>query len=287
MKDFKNKVALITGAANGFGREFVKECVKRGMRIAAVDIESGELEALKEAVSAMGSEIICIPADVTKFEDAEYAVAQTVEAYGQIDLLMNNAGVALFGYVWDVPVRDWEWTIHANLMSHVYFMKLVIPIMLKQKTHCHIVNTVSVAGVLTSSGASSYHATKHAAIALSECVSYDLQAIGADICVSVYCPGFVQTDLHHSERHRPPQYTDESDPYYTSPSYYTNLKAVEQLITTGIPIDSVGMRVFAAIEDEDFYILTDPIYTTLIGKRVTDMLSGKGPDLKSTQMPFS
>lgn len=113
---------------------------------------------------------------------------------------MNNAGVTLFGYVWDVPVRDWEWTIHANLMSHVYFMKLVIPIMLKQKTHCHIVNTVSVAGVLTSSGASSYHATKHAAIALSECVSYDLQAIGADI--SYIYDSYRETCHRYAERKR-------------------------------------------------------------------------------------
>ena len=281
MKDFNNRVALITGAAYVFGREFVKVCDRRGMKIAAVDIEKDEVEAVGVLAREMGAETICIQADVTKFEDAEQTVKQVMDAYGQIDLLMNNAGVAVPGFVWDLPVRDWEWIVHANVLSHVYFMKLVIPIMIEQKTHCHIVNTASVAGMITSNGMPAYHATKHAAVALSESVSYDLQAIGADIAVSVYCPGFVQTDLHHSERHRPAQYTDTTDSYYTSPEFYAGQKTAENVIVTGIPIDSVGMRVFNAIEEEQFYILTHPIYSTLIGKRVTDMLGGKGPDLKS------
>lgn len=279
MKDFKDRVALITGAANGFGKEFVKECALRGMKIAAVDIEGDEVNAVGEMAKEMGAEIICIQADVTKFEDVERTVNQVMDTYGQIDLLMNNAGIAIPGPVWELPLNDWEWIMHLNVMSHVYFMKLVIPIMLKQKTHCHIVNTASVAGVITSDGMPAYHATKHAAVALSESVSYDLQAIGADIAISVYCPGFVQTDLHHSERHRPEQYQNPDDPYYKSAEFFKGQKTAENVILTGMPIDSVGMRVFNAIEDEQFYILTHPIYTTMIGKRVTDMLAGKGPDI--------
>ena len=279
MKEFKDKVALITGAANGFGKEFVKECAARGMKIAAVDIEGEEVNAVGTIAKEMGAEVICIQADVTKFEDVERTVNQVMSTYGQIDLLMNNAGIAIPGPVWELPILDWEWIMHLNVMSHVYFMKLVIPIMLKQKTHCHIVNTASVAGVITSDGMPAYHATKHAAVALAESVSYDLQANGADIAISVYCPGFVQTDLHHSERHRPPQYQNPEDPYYTSAEFYKGQKTAEHVIVTGMPIDSVGMRVFNAIEDEQFYILTHPIYTTLICKRVTDMLAGKGPDI--------
>lgn len=280
MKEFKDKVALITGAANGFGREFLKEASRRGMRIAAVDIEKEEVDAAAEEAKALGAaEIITIKADVTKVEDCEKAVDEVMEKFGQIDLLMNNAGVVLPGTVWDTPVKDWEWITHANFLSHVYFMHKVIPIMKKQGTHCNIVNTCSVAGLITSNGMPAYHATKHAAVALAESVSYDLQADGADISVSVYCPGFVQTDLHHSERHKPEQYRDDSNPYYKSEEFARGQKWAEQVILTGIPIDSVGMRVFNAIEEDQFYILTHPIYSTLIGKRVQDMLAGKGPDL--------
>lgn len=280
MKEFKDKVALITGAANGFGAEFVKEAACRGMRIAAVDIEKEEVEAICKIAREKGAEAIAIHADVTKPEEVERMVSETMAAYGQIDLLMNNAGVAIPGVVWELPLRDWEWIVHANLLSQVYAMRLVIPIMLKQGTPCHIMNTASVAGMITSNGMPAYHATKHAAVALAESVDYDLQAIGANIRISVYCPGFVQTDLHNYERHRPEQYRDDSDPYYKSASFFRGQKTAEHVIKTGMPIDSVGMSVFTALEDEDFYILTHPIYTTLIGKRVTDMLAGKGPNLK-------
>lgn len=279
MKEFKNKVALITGAANGFGLEFIKEAAKREMKIVAVDIEGDELKAACDELRAKGTDIIDIQADLTKYEEAERCVSETMNTYGQIDLLMCNAGIAIPRYVWEVPVRDWEWIMHINVLQHVYFMRLVIPIMRKQGTHCHICNTASVAGVITSNGMPAYHATKHAAVALAESVKYDLDCVGADIAMSVFCPGFIQTDLHHSERHRPAQYSDPTDSYYTSPEFYAGQKTAERVIVTGKRIDFVGPRVFQAIEDEDFYILTDPLYTTMIGQRVTDMLAGKKPEL--------
>lgn len=280
MTDFENRVALITGAANGFGKEFVKECAARKMRIAAVDIEGDEAEAVCAEARKLGAEAFAIKADVTCFEDVEKAVASVMDRYGQIDLLFNNAGVAFFGSVTSLPVRDWEWIVHANVLSHVYFMKLVIPIMLSQGTHCNIVNVASVAGLITTPQLTAYHMTKHAAVALSESVEYEMQAIGADIHLSVFCPGFVQTDLHHCERHRPERYKDESDPYYSSETYYKCLKQAEHEIVNGIPIDSIAMRVFNDIEEDRFYILTHPQYELLIGKRAQDILSGANPDVK-------
>ena len=98
--------------------------------------------------------------------------------------------------------------------------------------------------------------------------------------MSVFCPGFVKTDLHHHERHRPERFSDMSDPYYNSPQYLGGLKRAEFVITTGMPIDSIGMSVMNGIEDDQFYILTHPIYNTLVGRRVKDILEGRGPDLK-------
>lgn len=281
MKDFKGKVAVITGAGNGFGVEIAKECAIRNMKMVLVDIEGEDVERTEKLVESMGAVAVSLTADVSLLQEVKKMVDITIENFGQIDLLFNNAGVAIPGYIWELPMRDWDWIVSINVMSQVYAMNLAIPIMLKQGTPCHIINTASVAGLITSDGMPAYHTTKHASVALSESVSYDLQKINANIKVSVLCPGFVQTDLHHYEKHRPERFTAVEDPYYQSDSFKMHQAIAEHVVTTGIPVDSIGMSVFNAIEDEDFYILTHPIYSTLIGKRVKDMLEGKGPDLKA------
>ena len=280
MKDFRNKVALITGAGNGFGVEFAKECANREMKMVLADIDEKDVERTLELVKSMGAEAIAVTADVSLQVEVQNIVDKAMEVYGQIDLLFNNAGVAILGEVWKLPPRDFEWILGTNVLSQVYAMNLVIPIMLKQGTPCHIVNVASVAGLITSNGMSAYHTSKHASVALAESTSYDLQAINANIKISVFCPGFVQTDLHNSEKHRPERYKAEDDPYYSSDAFMAGQARAAHVINTGIPIDSIGMSVFNAIEDEEFYILTHAMYNPLIGKRVKGMLEGKGPDIK-------
>lgn len=280
MKEFKNKVALITGAGNGFGFEIAKECAARGMKLALNDIDKKDLEIASEALRKEGAEVLTLHADVTIPEEVDKMVDRTIDTFGQIDFLVNNAGVAISGPVWELPLQDWEWIVSANIMSQVYAMKKVIPLMLKQDTECHILNVASVAGLITSNGMPAYHTTKHASVALTESTSFDLQAIGSKIKLSVFCPGFVQTDLHNYERHRPERFNDKSDPYYQSPSYFAGLKRAEFVIKTGMPIDSIGMSVLTGIEEDQFYILTHPLYNTIIGRRVKDMLEGRGPDLQ-------
>ena len=138
MKEFKGKTAIITGAAYGFGKEFVKQAAMRGMKIVAVDIMGEELAKLEAIAKENGAEdITLITADVGIYEETEKVVNTTLEKYGTIDILMNNAGVAVPGNGYNLPLRDWEWIVQTNFMSHVYFMRQVIPIMLKQGTHCN------------------------------------------------------------------------------------------------------------------------------------------------------
>lgn len=281
MKEFAGKVALITGAGNGFGAEFAKECARRETKMVLVDIDPSDGERILKTVKDMGADAISVVADVSLEEEVTKMVNQTMETYGQIDLLFNNAGVAIPGPVWEVPTQDWEWILGLNVMSQVYAMKLVIPIMLKQGTPCHIVNTASVAGLLTTSGMPLYHTSKFASVALSESVAHDLKAMNANVKISVYCPGFVQTDLHNYERHRPERFKDVSDPYYQSELFKIGQARAKHVITTGIPVDSVALSVFNAIEDEEFYILTHPMYQTIIGNRVKSMLEGHFQDLSS------
>ena len=282
MNDFKGRVAVITGAANGFGFEFVKEAAKRGMKILAVDIEGDEVLACEPVAKELGAEeIVCLQADVSLLEDTEKIVKTAMEKFGQIDLLINNAGTGKGGTISNLPLRDWEWMVYANLMSHVYMMRQVIPIMMKQGTHCNILNVCSIAGLITSNAMPGYYSTKHAAVQLSRATQYELEEIGADIQVSIFCPGFVQTDLHHAERHRPARFSDPTDPYYQSAEFFASEKASEYVVTTGLPIDGFGETVFKGIEDDQFYIVTHPQYDPLMRKQIYDRVDNVNPDLRN------
>lgn len=279
MKEFKDKVALITGAGNGFGQEFAKEATRRGMKLMLADIDEADVRRTQAWVLEHGGTAETVVVDVSLEEDVEKMVNETLHVYSRIDLLINNAGIAIGGEVTELPSRDWEWIIHTNDMSQVYSMKRVIPIMEKQGTPCHILNVASLAGLLTMGNMPAYFATKHFAVALSESVYYDLQTHRANIKMSVFCPSFVQTDLHHYERHRPARYQALDDPYYRSEPYYREQKLAEKVITTGTPLDPVGPFVFEALEKEKFYIELHPNTKPMIRHRARDILKERVPDV--------
>lgn len=279
MNDFKGRVALITGAAHGFGLEFVKQAAQRGMKIAAVDIMEEDLKAVPAIATELGAEdVTLIVSDVSRPTSAKEIVAEVMGKYGQIDLLINNAGVAVFGNVWTVPTIDYDWCIDTNLKAHVYLMHEVIPIMMKQGTHCNIVNVCSAAGTFTTKTAAAYQASKFGALALAETVHYDLLDAKADIHMTVYCPGFIQTNLDHSEEYKPDQYKSD-DPYYAGPYFAAMQGACKSLIATGRPIAESGPLVFKAIEEDQFYVITHTQYDEQIQLRCENMLARRNPEL--------
>lgn len=268
MKEFKNKVALITGAANGFGKAFGIEAAKRGMKLSIVDIDGEDLFGTTAVLKKLGAEVLSIEADVTDYEQVKMSIEKTMEAYGQIDVLFCNAGIAPSGDILHLPAIDWEWVAYSNLISHAYYYQEILPIMVKQGTPCHIMATSSIAGIVHGIGNNpGYSATKHGAVALAEDLRAYCEENNYDIGVSVYCPGYVQTDLHHCERHRPERFQNPSDPYYKSQHFIDTLRRVNVNISTGIPIDSVGPRLFKGIEDNQMYILTHQQYLPYIETR--------------------
>jgi NADP-dependent 3-hydroxy acid dehydrogenase YdfG len=278
MKDFQDKVALITGAGNGFGADFAKEAHRRGMKLMLVDIDEHDVKRTQSAIlDDRGVAEFCV-ADVSLESEVDRMVKATLAAFGRIDLLINNAGVAIGGSVVNMPTRDWEWIVAVNDMSQIYAMKRVIPIMTAQDSPCHIVNVASLAGLVTMGSMPAYFATKHFSVALTESANYDLQAKNSKIGMSVFCPGYVQTDLFNYERHRPERFKAPNDPYYASDAYKEILKMAERVITTGIPLDPIAALVFRAIELGDFYIETNKKAKWLIFDRARNIIFQKNPN---------
>ncbi|PIO82381.1 short-chain dehydrogenase [Loigolactobacillus backii] len=279
MDNFKDRVILITGSAHGFGAAIAKEAAQRGMKLALADIDEPALKDIYDEVTTLGADAEMIPTDVTEETAVDNAVATTMKRFGQIDVLVNSAGVAVPGSIWELPTRDWEWILHADVMSQVYALQQVIPIMMKQPDGGDIINVASMAGLITSPLMPAYYTSKFASVGMTEAVEYDLQAAKANVHMHVFCPAFVQTDLYHSEQHRPAKYTNTSDPYYTSKVFKDGQKFAENDIKTGMSINTIPALIFTALEKNEFYILSHPAVNPLIVARAQGIVNGQGPDL--------
>lgn len=257
MKEFNGKVALVTGAAHGIGYAFSKEAAERGMKLALVDIDEPALNQVAEELRSRNAEVLVCVTDVSVYEEAKASVQATMEQFGQIDVLFANAGIATAGSILTIPIRDWEWAMAVNTMGIVHYVHEVLPIMEAQKTPAHLMCTASIAGLRAGMAVNPpYFASKHAAVSVAESVKAEVESTGCDIGVSVFCPMYVATDIHNCEKHRPARFWDASDPFYRSEEYIKAREAFRDNVTSGMPLDNIGKRLFQAIEDNQMYIVT-------------------------------
>ena len=149
MKDFKDKVAVITGAASGIGRGLAEYCFQKEMKMVLADVEEKALSRAEAEMKADGAEIISVVTDVSKIEDVQSLTRKTIDSFGKVDLLFNNAGVATGTSIWESSISDCKWVVGANLWGVIHCIHEFVPIMLRQGTPCHIVNTSSMAGLTT------------------------------------------------------------------------------------------------------------------------------------------
>ena len=276
MKDFKGKVAVITGGASGIGRAIAQRCVSEGMRVVLADVDETNLTRAECELKTLGGTALSLRTDVSKRSDVERLAQQALDAFGQVDLLFNNAGVAAGGAPWEATWKDWEWVIGVNLWGVIHGVKVFMPLMLEQKTECHIVNTASAAGLIVGTGSAPYATTKHAVVALSENLYLTLQQRSSLVRVSVLCPGLVRTDIANAERHRPEELRND-EPIPMTPEMQTGLAAFKAAIATSMPPLQVADAVFDAIRKEQFYILSHPEWTELIQMRTDKLLQMENP----------
>lgn len=276
MKGFAGKAAVITGGASGIGRGIAERCVRAGVKVVLADIDEGPLGKAEEDLKALGGTVLCIRTDVSKRSDVESLARQTVDAVGQVHLLFNNAGVAAGGAPWEATWNDWEWVIGVNLWGVIHGVKVFTPLMLAQNTECHIVNTASAAGLIVGGGSAPYAATKHAVVALSECLYLALQQRNSKVKVSVLCPGLTRTNIGNAERNRPEHL--RNPPVTPTPQMQAGLAAFKAALDTSMPPHQVANAVFEAIEKEQFYILSHPEWIDVIRLRTTRLLQMENPE---------
>ncbi len=149
MKAFKDRVAVVTGAASGFGRAMTERFAAEGMKVALADVEAEALSKAEQELQDQGATTLSVETDVSKADQVEALADKTLEAFGAVHLVRNNAGVASGGLSWSQPLADWEWVIGVHLWGVIHGVRTFIPILLDQKTEGHVVNTASMAGLLS------------------------------------------------------------------------------------------------------------------------------------------
>jgi NAD(P)-dependent dehydrogenase (short-subunit alcohol dehydrogenase family) len=276
MKEFKDKVAVITGAASGIGRAIAEGCAQRGMKIVLADIEEEPLFETAREMKDGGAAVLAVPTDVSKSGDVEELARKTVAAFNAVHLLCNNAGVGALNPILGSTAADWEWVMGVNLWSVIHGVRVFTPIMLGQDTDCHIINTASRAGLICGPTLGIYRVTKHGVVALSETLYHELMERRAKIMVSVLCPSFVDTQILDSERNRPLEL--RNDPVRAnSPEKEALEKKIRQAMKTAISSRKVADLVFDAVEEQRFYVFPHPELKDLVRLRMEDILLERNP----------
>lgn len=251
MREVTNKTAFITGAASGVGYGMAHAFLEAGMRVAIADIRSDAIDAAAKKLQGKGGDVYGIRLDVTD-RVAMAAAADDVERhFGKLHILCNNAGINVFGPIDQASFDDWDWIMDVNLNSVFNGILCFLP---KIKAHGeggHVVNTASMASIVSGPGAGIYTAAKFAVRGLSECLWYNLAPQG--IGVSVVCPGLVNSNIHHSEELRPS--SKAASGYTKDPEFAKRLEAIQGL---GMDPVEVGRKVLRGIMNDDLYIFTHP-----------------------------
>ncbi|MSQ59065.1 MAG: SDR family oxidoreductase [Betaproteobacteria bacterium] len=276
METFKNKVAVITGGASGLGLAMARRFAREGMKLVLADIEEMPLKKAIAEFVAQGTRATGIKTDVSKAQDIEALALHAYDTYGGAHILCNNSGVAPGGLAWESTVADWEWCLGVNVWGVIHGLRSFVPRMLKQAGPCHIVNTASVAGLLSPPGMAIYCVSKHAVVTLSECLYQDLSKTGPHIGVSVLCPAYVPTGISDSERNRPEGL--KNPPRERSADEIAREEQMRHAVQSGrISAEQVADKVFEGVRDNRFYILTHEKIKGAIEVRMKDILEDRRP----------
>jgi len=288
MQTFTAKVAVITGAGSGLGREFALLGAKLGMRLVLADVNQEGLQQTSQDAAALGAEVLSQLCDVRHGEQLESLAQAAVKRFGAIHVVFNNAGVGAGGLIWESTQQDWEWVLGVNLWGVIHGVRVFTPLMLASAKadpnfEGHIINTASMAGLLTPPAMGIYNVSKHAVVALTETLYHDLSLIDAPIGVSVLCPYFVPTGISHSDSVRPSDTQATTQP---TRSQQVSQAMLEKAVSAGkISAAEVAQITFDAIKAGQFYIYSHPQALGNVERRMQDILQAHNPSDPYEQAP--
>lgn len=273
MKELKGKVAAVTGAASGLGRSMALAFAAEGMDLALADVDEAGLKDVEQAARQRGVKTTTLRVDVSRAEQVAAFCDQALERLGTVHVVCNNAGVSPLGAVWENTLSDWQWILGVNLWGVIHGVRAFTPHLIAQNEG-HIVNTASVAGIISPPGSGAYNVTKHAVVALSESLHHDLRERNSAVGVSVLCPAYVPTRITESERNRPKNLPMSEK----SKETLAREAMLRKAVTSGkVSADQVAQAVVAAVKENRFYILTHPRIKGAIQARMEDILEEHAP----------
>jgi NADP-dependent 3-hydroxy acid dehydrogenase YdfG len=256
MKEFKGKVAVITGAASGIGYGLAKKCVNEDMSIVISDIIEEDLRRAEQELKNMNGNVVSIVTDVSKAGDVELLAQKAYEQFNEVNLLFNNAGVSPNRtLLWEHTLNDWNWILNVNMWGIIHGIKFFVPKMLDQNTEAHIINTASIMGLMKAGDL--YSITKHAVVAISEALASHLAPKTKLIKVSVLCPSFVRSKILESEDIRPERFENDQSDIISHPEMEQNRNWMREQNSSGLTPEECAEITFNAIKNEEFYVFTD------------------------------
>jgi len=288
MQSFSEKTCVITGAGSGLGREFALLAAKLGMRLVLADVQQDALKQTEASATALGADVLSYVCDVRRGDEVESLAQAAVKRFGAIHVVFNNAGVGAGGLIWESTQQDWEWVLGVNLWGVIHGVRVFTPLMLASAKadpnfEGHIINTASMAGLLTPPAMGIYNVSKHAVVALTETLYHDLSLIDAPIGVSVLCPYFVPTGISHSDSVRPSDTQATTQP---TRSQQVSQAMLEKAVSAGkISAAEVAQITFDAIKAGQFYIYSHPQALGNVERRMQDILQSHNPSDPYEQAP--
>lgn len=289
MEDFTGKVAVVTGAASGIGKGMAERCARLGMKVVLADVDETGLMKVEKRLRAKGAQVLSIVTDVSIPDDMEKLAAETMDAFGAVHLLVNNAGVVGGGTSWESTAADWEWVMGVNLLGVVNSLRSFVPILLRQKEESHVVNNASATGLVSYSLSAPYQASKHGVVSLSEHLHYSLRERAENIGVSVLCSAWVATRILNSGRNRPDDLANSAKENSANRKGMQPYGArVREAVRDAMPVEEVVDCVFGAIESGEFYIVPHPELTEpLVRSRMEGILGSRTlPDADIDELLF-